>query len=197
MRNMAEIVKKYADLDITEDDLYGRNATPVLRLMTSVLDKIDSTERSLLRSAARLREVAEKIEMNVHAAPGDHIRSLNSLGEVSGGDAGRTDALIAEREVLIDELKRLVWLHREAQKEEVKPAIGVIPDGTTVLVTPTAADGTTDMPFVATVQGAFQADELSDKVAWYYVKDATGQELEVLPEILTVIQEIKVKGFSV
>lgn len=119
----SDMIRFVTGLDLPEDHLWSKESSDVERMMVTTVEEIHSANRQLIRAAQRLRALAEKIEGNVNApevfkSDSEHrFFPLNPSGEVQGGDIGRVDALIAEREAKMTQLKLLVQLHRKASEQ--------------------------------------------------------------------------------
>lgn len=105
----------YANLN--EDELWTKEASPLLRLIVSTTEEVTATERELERAADRLREIADRIMSNIKPVEGKRIYGLNSTGELDGSAAARTDMLIVRREQQIRNLQGLIWLLRQERGE--------------------------------------------------------------------------------
>jgi hypothetical protein len=190
MRSYAKIVKKYTDVDVTEESMFSKEASRTLRAMTTVVDKIEMLEHSLTRAASQLRDLADKIDGNVKAGPGDRIRTLNPMGELQGNDAGRVDGTIAVRDAMISQLQILAHIYREEQAEIEGPR-GDLPTGTVVLVKPFKVGGRAAVrPFIGTVSAVDGEQDL------LWVTDDVGREIEVSRKIVQRIDPVTVVGYN-
>ena len=108
----------HADLDTAADELI----TELADMLRSTVYSLQSSEHQLLQVAPSLQETVTAIRVNIHAAAGQPIRHLNSMGELLATGA-RTDMLIAQRAERIEHLRRLVWLwqHRTAPAQPADP----------------------------------------------------------------------------
>lgn len=100
------IIKKFTGHELTDFDKMRQEGKLLLRtalMMTSV-------EWDLLRSAQEMQQLADKINSNITANPGDSIIPLQESGEVGNGAIGRIDGLIIRRQNFIDEMEMLVHL---------------------------------------------------------------------------------------
>lgn len=112
-----EIIAVMTGVELTEEELYGRKATPVRKLLASIAYKIESADRELERAAQEMDRLTAKIRANLTAKPGERYYPLSATGEMNGSALGRLDGIIAQRATLIESLQMVMSLDREPKAE--------------------------------------------------------------------------------
>lgn len=111
-RDTSKILKKFTGLEIPEDRLWNVNASPVVRMMVTTIEEINGLEREMIRAANQLRDLANKVEAYVDAAPGQPVRHLNPSGEMQGSSAGRIEMTIASHAEKVNTLNKLAHIYK-------------------------------------------------------------------------------------
>lgn len=114
-----KLIAVMTGVEFTESQLYGREATPVRRLVVTVAEQIESANRELERAIMAMQDLAVKIRTDIKAQPGDRYVPLNPNGELNGSTLGRLDATIVRRAALIEQLKMLVLTLDREPKEVI------------------------------------------------------------------------------
>lgn len=83
---------------------------PLPHLIYRCAQDLAQCEEDLLRSAARIEDSLEA--MKAHLAVGHHINELGILQR----EPAKLDALAAKRQMLIDQMKSLLWANKEGNK---------------------------------------------------------------------------------
>ena len=118
---------KYTDFRVEDDALIAAHQRGgidalIAQAVERAADAVRHVDKELAFLSAQIFNSISAVDENLHAAPGQQVRTLNPLGELQA-NGPRFDALIAMRADRIEQLRQLVHLWRQL------PAHISTPDG--------------------------------------------------------------------
>jgi hypothetical protein len=114
--DIENIVRKYTGHEVSWTDLLTTHDHPLGVLRSHAVERaayaVGQVDEDLTRICANIGDTVEGVRRVVAAAPGEPVRSLNSLGELQA-NGPRIDALIAARDDRISHLRIITALWRK------------------------------------------------------------------------------------